>query len=61
MIVDFSNMDNSTFISPPGQSGLLKSPHYDDQARLWADGGQIPMHFDTAKDLEDVLMLTPAP
>jgi penicillin G amidase len=61
MIVDFSNIENSTFVSPPGQSGLLKSPHYDDQARLWADGGQILMHFGTAQDLKDVLMLTPAP
>jgi len=61
IIVDFSNMDNSTFVSPPGQSGLLKSPHYDDQAQLWADGGQIPMHFNTARELKDVLMLTPAP
>jgi penicillin amidase len=61
MIVDFSNMENSTFVSPPGQSGLLKSPYYDDQAGLWADGGQIPMHFDTGRDLKDVLTLTPAP
>lgn len=61
MIVDFSDMDNSTFVSPPGQSGLLKSPHYDDQAELWAEGGQIPMHFTTAQDLADVLTLTPAP
>jgi penicillin G amidase len=61
MIVDFSNMENSTFVSPPGQSGLLKSRHYDDQARLWADGGQIPMHFDTAGELKDVLTLSPAP
>jgi len=61
MIVDFSNVENSTFVSPPGQSGLLKSPHYDDQARLWADGKQIPMHFETAKDLKNVLTLNPAP
>ncbi len=61
MIVDFSNIENSTLVSPPGQSGLLKSPHYDDQAELWADGGQIPMHFDTGKDLKNVLTLTPAP
>ncbi len=61
MIVDFSNIENSTFVSPPGQSGLLKSPHYGDQARLWADGRQIPMHYDTGKDLKRVLILNPAP
>jgi penicillin amidase len=57
MIVDFSNIENSTFISPPGQSGQFKSPHYDDLAQIWADGKQIPMHFLSAKDLPDVLML----
>jgi penicillin amidase len=61
MIVDFSDFENSTFVSPPGQSGLLKSPHYGDQAGLWADGKQIPMHFKTAKELKDILTLVPAP
>ncbi len=61
MIVDFSNIENSTFISPPGQSGLLKSPHYGDQAEIWADGGQIPMHFETARDLKSLLTLKPSP
>jgi penicillin amidase len=61
MIVDFSDFENSTLVSPPGQSGLLKSPHYDDQADLWADGNQIPMHFTTAGELETVLTLTPKP
>jgi len=57
MVVDFSNIENSTFISPPGQSGQFKSPHYDDLAQLWADGKQIPMRYLTAKELPDVLML----
>jgi len=61
MIVDFSDFENSTLVSPPGQSGLLKSPHYGDQAEIWAGGDQIPMHFKTAKELENVLTLTPAP
>ncbi|MBN2223778.1 MAG: penicillin acylase family protein [Deltaproteobacteria bacterium] len=61
MIVDFSNFENSTLVSPPGQSGLLKSPHYGDQAEIWAGGDQIPMHFKTAEDLENVLTLMPAP
>ena len=57
MIVDFSNIENSTFISPPGQSGQFKSPHYDDLAEMWAYGKQIPMRYLTAKELPNVLML----
>ena len=57
MVVDFSDIEKSTFISPPGQSGLYMSPHYDDMAQMWADGGQIPMNYLTGKELEDVLIL----
>jgi penicillin amidase len=57
MIVDFSNIENSTFISPPGQSGQFKSPHYDDLAQMWADGNQIPMHYSTGKELPNLLIL----
>jgi penicillin amidase len=57
MVVDFSDVENSTIISPPGQSGLYASPHYDDLAKMWAHGKQIPMHFLSAKDLPDVFIL----
>jgi penicillin amidase len=57
MIVDFSDVEKSTIICPPGQSGHFKSPHYDDLAQLWADGGQIPMHFLTAGELPSLLIL----
>ena len=59
MVVDFSDFENSTIISPPGQSGHFKSPHYDDLAEMWAQGGQIPMHYLSAKDLTKKLILTP--
>ncbi|HOG08050.1 MAG: penicillin acylase family protein [Syntrophales bacterium] len=59
IIVDFARPENSTIISPPGQSGVYKSRHYDDLAQLWADGGQIPLHFFTARDLPNVLRLQP--
>ena len=59
MMVDFADPENSTIISPPGQSGIYKSPHYDDLARLWAQGGQVPLRFFSAKDLPRVLVLTP--
>jgi penicillin amidase len=59
IIVDFANPENSTIISPPGQSGVYKSRHYDDLAQLWADGDQIPLHFFTAKELTNLLVLEP--
>ena len=35
------------------------SPHYDDMARMWADGQQIPMHFGSYDQLPNRLMLNP--
>jgi len=59
IVVDFADPENSTIISPPGQSGHYKSRHYDDLAQLWAGGGQIPLRFMSGKDLARVLMLEP--
>ncbi len=59
MMVDFANPENSTIISPPGQSGHYMSPYYDDLAQTWADGDQVPMHFYSGKDLSEKLMLIP--
>ncbi len=58
MVVDFSDFENSTIISPPGQSGHFKSPHYDDLAEMWARGGQIPMRYQSAQNLTRKLVLT---
>jgi penicillin amidase len=58
-VVDFADPENSTIISPPGQSGHYKSPHYADQAQPWARGRQIPMHFLTAEKLDKTLTLKP--
>lgn len=41
-IVDFSNPDNGRSVLPTGQSGNVMSQHYDDQARLFAEGGSRP-------------------
>ncbi len=57
IIVDFSDIEKSTIVSPPGQSGHYKSPHYDDMAELWANGSQIPMHFLSGKELPNLLIL----
>ncbi|MDD9303048.1 MAG: penicillin acylase family protein [Desulfobacter sp.] len=58
MMVDFNDIDTATTICPPGQSGHFKSPHYDDLAQTWADGDQIPMHFNR-RDFKASLTLTP--
>jgi len=60
MMVDFAEPGKATIISPPGQSGAYKSPHYDDLAKLWADGGQVPMRFYSEKEIPRVMALVPA-
>ncbi len=60
MVVDFSDVEKSTIMSPPGQSGLYRSPHYADLVSRWVSNEQIPMHYRTAKELKDVLVLKPA-
>ncbi len=57
LVVDFANVERSTIICPPGQSGHYRSPHYDDWARVWAEGKQVPMHFLSARELPKRLLL----
>ena len=42
-IVDLDDLSRSQAIVPPGQSGHLGSPHYDDMAGLWLRGEYQPM------------------
>ena len=42
-IVDLGDLSRSLIIHPPGQSGQLGSPHYDDLADLWIRGEYHPM------------------
>ena len=37
-ITDFGELDNGETISPTGQSGNVMSPHYSDQAKMFATG-----------------------
>ena len=60
MMVDFSNPQRSTIISPPGQSGHYLSPFYDDLAKTWAAGDQIPMNYLSGQNLPMTLKLLPA-
>jgi penicillin amidase len=45
-IVDFSNMNETQFILPTGQSGNQNSPHYRDQAEMYHKGEYRTTWFD---------------
>ena len=45
-VVDLSIMNNTKAIMPTGQSGLQRSPHYDDQAKLYHTGKYRNTIFD---------------
>jgi penicillin amidase len=45
-IIDFGNPDLGYSVNPTGQSGYFMSSHYDDQARLYAEGGKRPELMD---------------
>ena len=60
IVVDMSDLDTMTLISPPGQSGHYLSPYYSDLADLWAKGEQIPAHYTDAQSIKQLLVLQPA-
>jgi len=45
-IVDFSDLNQTQFVLPAGQSGIPASPHYDDQAELYNSGRYRTVYFD---------------
>ena len=48
MVVDFSDPDNSLYVTSTGQSGHPLSRHYDDLAQLWRRGEYITMSLDNS-------------
>ncbi|MEE8437174.1 MAG: penicillin acylase family protein [Candidatus Neomarinimicrobiota bacterium] len=46
LIVDFSDLNQTQFVLPAGQSGIPASPHYDDQAELYNSGKYRTVYFD---------------
>ena len=42
-IIDFSNLENSLYINPPGQSGDVNNPNGSNQLPLWQQGEYVPM------------------
>ncbi len=53
-VTDFSNVESGETISPSGQSGNVMSPHYDDQAEMFARGETRKM-FMNRKEVESKL------
>jgi penicillin amidase len=61
-IVDLSNLDNSRFALPLGQSGQLGSTHYSDMLDLWHRVEYVPMSYSRAsvdRDARQRLVLRP--
>jgi len=48
-IIDVGNWDDCLVISPPGQSGILGSRHYDNMIHLWRTGDYIPLLWSRQK------------
>jgi penicillin amidase len=42
-IVDLGDLSRSVAVNPPGQSGHLSSPHYDDLIEPWLKGDYYPL------------------
>jgi penicillin amidase len=51
-IVDLGDLSRSVAMHPPGQSGHLASPHYDDLIEPWLKGEYYPMLW-TREQVED--------
>jgi penicillin amidase len=47
-IVDFTYPRQAHSVNPTGQSGHFLSPHYDDQAKMFVEGGRRPEHTQRA-------------
>lgn len=61
-VTDFANLENGFTVSPTGQSGNWLSPHYDDQAEMFATG-QVRKMLMNKKEItetsKNVLILKP--
>lgn len=63
-IYDLSDLDNSRFVIPTGQSGNPASPYYDQLTDLWAEGRyiRIPTKIDQVRaNTQAQLVLKPTP
>lgn len=61
-VVDFTDPEHATWITPSGASGLPGTPHYADQAEAWRTHRRAPMDLlakDVAQAAEQRLVLEP--
>jgi penicillin amidase len=62
MVADVGAWDNSLFVNAPGQSGDVRSKHYDDHGQLWSERKYVPLIFSEeaiARETELHIQLTP--
>jgi penicillin amidase len=62
MLVDVGEWDNSLFVNAPGQSGDVRSKHYDDHGKLWSERKYVPLVFSEeaiARETELHIVLEP--
>ena len=57
-IVDFSDLNNSVYVNPPGQSSDPTSSNYSNQLELWQQGEYVPMTTNDY-DIAERLVLQP--
>ena len=63
MVVDVGQWDNSVFVNAPGQSGDVRSKHYDDHGKLWSERNYVPLIYSEeaiARETELHIVLEPA-
>lgn len=63
MVLDFSDLDASTWVNLTGNSGHAYNPHYVDQLDAWRDGATFPFPFSASAvqaATTDHLVLRPA-
>ncbi len=61
-IIDLDNINGAVSINPTGQSGHFLSPHYNDQAQMFAEVKYRPQlmdSLDVAKGTQSILILKP--
>ncbi len=61
-VYDLQDWDRSLAAIVPGQSGMVGSPHYDDQMEMWLKVGHHPLYYSRASvesAAEHLLTLTP--
>jgi penicillin amidase len=62
MVADVGEWDNSLFVNAPGQSGDVRSKHYDDHGKLWSERAYVPLIFSEeaiARETELHILLEP--